>query len=138
MGDIDLKVIFSAENSKKFQETRFWKEKSVENVITLGPSAQVTLVLYLWSNVICFVCHAEISRTTMLHVVLLVSSKSSQWAGVHWLGLRLFGATMWKLLVIEPFSQWKLNKIKTEKLIKTVLEFGGIFAVVGKPLASHI
>jgi hypothetical protein len=47
VGDIDLKVIFSAENSKKFQETRFWKEKSVENVITLGPSAQVTLVLYL-------------------------------------------------------------------------------------------
>jgi len=56
---------------------------------------------------------------------------------VHWLGLRLFGATMWKLLVIEPFSQWKLNKIETENL-KTVLEFGGIFGVVGKPLASHI
>jgi hypothetical protein len=47
VGDIDLKVISAAENSKKFQKTRFWKEKSVENVITFGPSAQVTLVLYL-------------------------------------------------------------------------------------------
>jgi hypothetical protein len=28
-------VISAAENSNKFQKTRFWKEKSVENVITL-------------------------------------------------------------------------------------------------------
>jgi hypothetical protein len=25
--------------------------------------------------------------------------------GVHQIGLRLFGATMWKLLIIEPFPQ---------------------------------
>jgi hypothetical protein len=33
--------------------------------------------------------------------------------------LRLFGASVWKkkLLIIEPFSQQKLNKIKTEKCI---------------------
>jgi hypothetical protein len=29
VGDIDFKVISAAENSNKFQETRFWKEKSV-------------------------------------------------------------------------------------------------------------
>jgi len=28
-------VIFAIENSHKFQKTRFWKEKSVENVVTL-------------------------------------------------------------------------------------------------------
>jgi hypothetical protein len=28
-------VISAAENSNKFQKTRFWKEKSVENVVTL-------------------------------------------------------------------------------------------------------
>jgi hypothetical protein len=39
----------------------------------------------------------------------LVSSESSQWIVVHWLGLRLFGAMVWKLLIIEPFSQWKLE-----------------------------
>ncbi len=44
MGDIDFKVISAAENSNKFLKTRFWKEKSVEGVVTLGPMAQATLV----------------------------------------------------------------------------------------------
>ncbi len=35
MGEIDFQVIFAAENSNKFQKTRFWKEKSVEVVVTL-------------------------------------------------------------------------------------------------------
>jgi hypothetical protein len=29
-------VISAAEISNKFQKTRFWKEKSVEDVVTLG------------------------------------------------------------------------------------------------------
>jgi hypothetical protein len=37
-------VISAAENSNKFSKTRFWKEKSVEDVVTLWPMAQVTLV----------------------------------------------------------------------------------------------
>jgi hypothetical protein len=38
-------VIFAAENSNKFQKTRFWKkEKSVEDIVTLGPMAHATLV----------------------------------------------------------------------------------------------
>jgi hypothetical protein len=40
--DIDFKVISVAENSNKFPKTRFWKEKSVEGVVTLGPRAQAT------------------------------------------------------------------------------------------------
>jgi hypothetical protein len=40
-----LKVISVAEkNSKKFQKARFWKEKSVEDMVTLGQTAQATLV----------------------------------------------------------------------------------------------
>jgi hypothetical protein len=31
VGDIDFEVISAAENSNKFQKTRFWKEKSVED-----------------------------------------------------------------------------------------------------------
>jgi len=31
-------VIFAAENSNKFQKTRFWKEKLVEDMVTLGPT----------------------------------------------------------------------------------------------------
>jgi hypothetical protein len=34
--DIDLKIISAAENSNKFQKTRFSKEKSVEDVVTRG------------------------------------------------------------------------------------------------------
>jgi hypothetical protein len=45
VGDIDFKVISARENSNKFQKTRFWKEKSVENVATLGPTAEATLDL---------------------------------------------------------------------------------------------
>ncbi len=37
-------MISAAENSNKFQKTRFWKEISVEDVVTLGPMAQATLV----------------------------------------------------------------------------------------------
>jgi hypothetical protein len=37
-------VISAAENSNKFQKTRFWKEESVEDAITLGAMAQATLV----------------------------------------------------------------------------------------------
>jgi len=44
VGDIDFKVISAAENSNKFPKIRFWKEKSVEDVLTLGPTAQATLV----------------------------------------------------------------------------------------------
>ncbi len=33
MGDIDFKVISAAENSNKFQKTKFWNEKSLEDVI---------------------------------------------------------------------------------------------------------
>jgi len=37
-------VISATENSNKFQKTRFCKEKSVEDVVAIGPTAQVTLV----------------------------------------------------------------------------------------------
>jgi len=32
VGDIDFKMISGTENSNKFQKTRFWKKKSVEDV----------------------------------------------------------------------------------------------------------
>jgi hypothetical protein len=37
-------VISAAENSNKFPKTRFWRENPVEDVVTLGPTAQATLV----------------------------------------------------------------------------------------------
>jgi hypothetical protein len=36
VGSVDFEVISATVNSNKFQKTRFWKEKSVEDVVTLG------------------------------------------------------------------------------------------------------
>jgi hypothetical protein len=41
---------------------------------------------------------------------------------------------VWKPLIIEPFSQLKLNKIENEKCI----EIWGVLGVLEKPLASQI
>jgi hypothetical protein len=44
VGDILIfEIISAAENLKKFHKTRFWKEKSVEDVVPLGPTEQATL-----------------------------------------------------------------------------------------------
>ncbi len=45
MGGIDFKVISATENSNKFQKTRLWKENSVEDMVTCGPTAQATIVI---------------------------------------------------------------------------------------------
>jgi hypothetical protein len=42
--DIDFKMISVLENSHKFQKTKFWKEKLVEDDVTLGPIAHATLI----------------------------------------------------------------------------------------------
>ncbi len=44
MGDIDFKVISATENPNEFQKTRFRKEKSGEDIVTFGPTAQATLL----------------------------------------------------------------------------------------------
>ncbi len=55
----------------------------------------------------CFFYHIKISQTMALHAThaLVIVGKLSMSIGVHQIGLRLFGATMWKLLIIEPFPQ---------------------------------
>jgi len=35
VGDVDFLMISATENSNKFQKTRFWMGKSVENMVTL-------------------------------------------------------------------------------------------------------
>jgi len=44
LGNIDFKAIFAPENSNKFQKSKFWKEKSIEDVVKFGPMAHATLV----------------------------------------------------------------------------------------------
>jgi hypothetical protein len=46
-----FKVISATENSNNFQKIRFWKEKSFEDVVTLGPMVtQPTLVIIMYKN----------------------------------------------------------------------------------------
>jgi hypothetical protein len=45
VGDIDFKVISAAENSNKFQKTRFWKENSVEDLVTLGHTSKSKMTI---------------------------------------------------------------------------------------------
>jgi len=54
---------------------------------------------------------------------------------VHQLGLRLFEAKVWKLLIIESFFQSKLNKIQIENYIEV---WGRVLGVVEKPLTGPI
>jgi hypothetical protein len=64
VGYIDFKVICVTKNSNTFQKTMFWKEKSVEDMVTIGPTAQAAL--YLLKKVVCLVvCHVEIFQTTL-------------------------------------------------------------------------
>jgi hypothetical protein len=60
---------------------------------------------HLWSKVVCFVlfCLPRWDLPNCGAYMLLASSESSRWVRVTWLGLRLFGATVWKLLIINPF-----------------------------------
>jgi hypothetical protein len=40
-------VTSTTESSNKFLKTRFWKEKLVRDMVTLGPMAQATLVILM-------------------------------------------------------------------------------------------
>ncbi len=56
MRAIDSKLISATENSNKFQKTRFWKEKSVENEVTLGANSTG----HTLSSVMMLVCRETI------------------------------------------------------------------------------
>jgi hypothetical protein len=38
-------MIFAIIHSNEFQKSRFWKEKLIEDVVTLGPITHATLVI---------------------------------------------------------------------------------------------
>jgi hypothetical protein len=82
---------------------------------------KITLLSMKQGSLFCFVLsHWDLPNHSVSCWALGIFSC---WVWVHWLGLRLFGAKMWKLLIIEPSSQWNL-KIKPK--LKTVLKFGSV------------
>jgi len=86
----------------------------------------------------CFVLFVSLRSPSQIimafHANLFLSLEMLLMCRVHRrLGLKLFGAPVWKLLIIESFPPWKLNKMKTEKLHWNL---GGFLGVVGKPSVS--
>ncbi len=65
MGHIDFKVTSALTNSSKFQKTRFWKEKSVEDVVTLGPMPHATLVYII--KALSVHAYLLLNQTTSFH-----------------------------------------------------------------------
>jgi hypothetical protein len=59
-------VISATESSNKFQKTRFWKEKSVEDVVTLVPTAQATLV-HIISTILLHTIVHQVGKTIELY-----------------------------------------------------------------------
>jgi hypothetical protein len=60
-------VISITENSNKFQKTRFEKEKSVEDVVTLGPMAPATLFFIRFRLPIKIIKHLYFLIATYLY-----------------------------------------------------------------------
>jgi hypothetical protein len=50
VGDIDFKMISVTKNSNKFPKTRFWEEKSVEDMVTLEglPLNSSMISFHIW------------------------------------------------------------------------------------------
>jgi hypothetical protein len=58
----NFKWFCTAENSNKFQNTKFWKENLVEDVVTFGPTVEATLVVYNVNKIFWNVCVSNIER----------------------------------------------------------------------------
>jgi hypothetical protein len=93
--DIGFQVISTTENSNKFQKTRFWKEKSVEHVITLE-------------------CPPFNSSKRNCDVLLLLLESSWQFKFNEIYGVR-FGLRMWEIWN----SLWFLS-LKFQIICKTL------------------
>ncbi len=52
---MEFSVIFVTENSNNFLKTRFWKEKSVESMVTLEGLPLNSSMISFQNNVICCV-----------------------------------------------------------------------------------
>jgi hypothetical protein len=73
VGDIYFEVISATEISNKFQKTRFWDEKSVEDVVTLGPSAEATPVGNYIKIIATYLCRDHFIATIQDAPVCIIS-----------------------------------------------------------------
>jgi hypothetical protein len=123
--------MFVVENLNKLQQIGFKRENEL-NVFTFGANNTCYLI-YPWRKVVCFVLSQWylLNHGVLGYVMELVIKKFSMNRGATtW--CRMFGATMWNLLIIEPFFHWIFWKTKIENYMnlghswycwKTLTEF---------------
>jgi hypothetical protein len=101
-------------SSTSWKSIIWFRKKIILSMWALDPSAYLSMKQ---GSLFCFVSLCwDLPNHKVLHVAALLTSLESFW-WVHHIGLRLFGATIWKLSIIESLSQRKLNKIGTENCI---------------------
>jgi hypothetical protein len=84
-------------------------------------------------NLFCFVSHRDFPNHSASCCTLNIFGNFLM-GKVHQPGLRLFGITTWKLLIIEPLFPWKVNEFET----KNCIGIWGHFGVIGKPSMNQI
>jgi hypothetical protein len=74
-------MIFAAENSNKFQKTRFWKERAVENAVTLEVlpfnSSMISFQIWLFKKAV-----HTLQNNVVFHYVVM-GSHLGQWQRPH-------------------------------------------------------
>jgi hypothetical protein len=103
---IEFWMNFVAENSNKLQQIGFRRGNEL-SVFTLGAN-NTCYFIYPWRKVGCFVLSWWYfpNHSTLGYVMELIIKKFSMNKGaMTW--FKMFGTTMWNLLIIEPCS-WKV------------------------------
>jgi hypothetical protein len=131
--DIEFWMNFVVENSNKLQKFGI-KTKIELSVFTLVAN-NTCYVIYPWRKVICFVLSWwYLPNHNVLGYImgLIIKMISMNKGALTW--FKMFGVMVWTLSIIEPFFHW----IKKKPRLKTLLEYGGIFDIIGKPSPSLI
>jgi hypothetical protein len=92
-----------------------------------------TIKIYQWKKLwlfILFVCHIDISQTTMPLAMLLIRLESPWWGGVQWVGFIMFQPMVEKWSNVESFSNQNSFKSKT-KIARGIL--GMFLALLESP-----
>jgi hypothetical protein len=103
---------FFVENSNKLQQIGFKREK-FECVHTWGQQHMLLYLSMKEGSLFCFVIMISPKPWCfrlcygIIHQKVLNNRGATTW-------FRMFGATMWNLLIIEPFFHWIFSKMNIE------------------------
>ncbi len=134
MENIEFWMNFVVENSNKLQKFGI-KTKNELSVFTFV-AKNTCYVIYPWRKVICFVLSWwYLPNHNVLGYVMGIIIKMISMNNGPLMWFRMFGVMVWTLSIIEPLFHWIFF---LKRRLKTLLEYGGIFYIIGKPSPSLI